>query len=72
MIGAEGTLGFIAEAILETIPDMPLKYTGLLVFSSIHSACGAIVPLRDAGAATIELMDSASLRSVEKKAGNGG
>jgi D-lactate dehydrogenase len=49
MIGAEGTLGFIAEAVLETIPDMPLKYTGLLVFSSIHSACGAIVPLREAG-----------------------
>ena len=69
MIGAEGTLGFIAEAILETIPDMPLKYTGLLVFSSIHSACGAIVPLRESGAATIELMDRASLRSVEKKPG---
>jgi D-lactate dehydrogenase len=69
MIVAEGTLGFIAEAILETIPDMPLKYTGLLVFSSIHSACGAIVPLREAGAATIELMDRASLMSVEKKPG---
>ena len=69
MIGAEGTLGFIAEAILETIPDLPLKYTGLLVFPSLHSACGAIVPLREAGAATIELMDRASLRSVEKKPG---
>lgn len=69
MIGAEGTLGFIAEAVLDTIPDLPLKYTGLLIFPSLHSACGAIVPLRDAGAAMIELMDRASLRSVEKKPG---
>jgi D-lactate dehydrogenase len=69
MIGAEGTLGFIAEAVLETIPDLPLKYTGLLVFPSLHSACGTIVALREAGAATIELMDRASLRSVEKRPG---
>jgi D-lactate dehydrogenase len=69
MIGAEGTLGFIAEAVLETIPDLPLKYTGLLVFPSLHSACGTIVALREAGAATLELMDRASLRSVEKRPG---
>jgi D-lactate dehydrogenase len=69
LIGAEGTLGFIAEAVLETIPDLPLKYTGLLVFPSLHSACGTIVTLREAGAATIELMDRASLRSVEMKPG---
>jgi D-lactate dehydrogenase len=69
MIGAEGTLGFIAEAVLKTIPDLPLKYTGLLIFPSLHAACDAIMPLRDAGAATIELMDRASLRSVESKPG---
>lgn len=69
MIGAEGTLGFIAEAVLETVPDLPLKYTGLLVFPSIYSACEAIVSLREAGAAIIELMDRTSLRSAEKKPG---
>lgn len=69
LIGAEGTLAFIAEAVLETVPDLPVKYTGLLLFPDLHAACAAIVPLRDAGAAALELMDRASLRSVETKPG---
>jgi D-lactate dehydrogenase len=69
LIGAEGTLAFIAEAVLETVPDLPVKYTGLLLFPNLHAACAAIVPLRDAGAAALELMDRASLRSVETKPG---
>ena len=69
LIGAEGTLAFIAEAVLETVPDLPVKYTGLLLFPDLHAACAAIAPLRDAGAAALELMDRASLRSVESKPG---
>lgn len=69
LIGAEGTLAFIAEAVLETVADLPVKYTGLLLFPDIHTACAAIVPLRNAGAAALELMDRASLRSVEDKPG---
>ena len=69
LIGAEGTLAYIAEAVLETVPDLPVKYTGLLLFPDIHAACAAIEPLREAGAAALELMDRASLRSVEDKPG---
>jgi D-lactate dehydrogenase len=69
LIGAEGTLAFIAEAVLNTVPDLPVKYTGLLLFPDLYAACAAIVPLRDAGAAALELMDRASLRSVEDQAG---
>ncbi len=65
MIGSEGTLGFIADAVLRTIPDEPVKSTGLLFFPDVESACAAIGPLRDSGAATLELMDRASLRAVE-------
>jgi D-lactate dehydrogenase len=28
LIGSEGTLAFIAEAVLNTVPDLPVKYTG--------------------------------------------
>jgi D-lactate dehydrogenase len=66
MIGAEGTLGFIAQAVMKTVPDLPIKYTGLLIFSDLHRACEAILPLREAGAAALELMDRASLHSVEQ------
>jgi D-lactate dehydrogenase len=69
LIGSEGTLAFIAEAVLETVPDLPVKYTGLLLFPNLHAACEAIAPLRNAGAAALELMDRASLRSVEDKPG---
>jgi D-lactate dehydrogenase len=65
LIGAEGTLAFISEAVLDTIPDEPHKATSLLYFPDIYSACQAILPLKNAGAAMVELMDRASLRAVE-------
>lgn len=65
LVGAEGTLGFIAEAVLQTVPDYPLKTTALLYFPDIYAACSAIVPLTASGAEAVELMDRASLRSVE-------
>lgn len=64
LIGSEGTLAFIAEAVLNTVPSLPVKYTGLLLFSDLYSACAAIVALRTAGAKAVELMDNVSLRSV--------
>src|SRR5512137_2480176 len=69
LIGSEGTLAFIAEAVLNTVPDLPVKYTGLLLFPSIHAACAAIAPLRHADAKALELMDRASLRSVQDQPG---
>jgi D-lactate dehydrogenase len=69
LIGSEGTLAFIAEAVLDTVPDLPVKYTGLLLFPDLYAASASIVPLREAGAKALEIMDRASLRSVENQAG---
>jgi len=69
LIGSEGTLAFIAEAVLDTVPVLPFKSTGLLFFPDIHAACAAIAPFRDAGARALELMDSASLRAAAGKPG---
>ena len=70
MIGSEGTLAFIAEAVMNTVPDLPVKYTGLLLFPDLYAAaevdCSACA---QAGAKALEIMDRASLRSVEDKAG---
>jgi D-lactate dehydrogenase len=65
MIGGEGTLGFIAEAVMNTIPDKPLKSAALLFFESPRSACDAIPALKGSGAAALEFMDRAALRSIE-------
>ncbi|HTE25240.1 MAG TPA: FAD-binding and (Fe-S)-binding domain-containing protein [Flavitalea sp.] len=69
LIGAEGTLAFIAEAVLETVPDYPYKSTALLYFPNIYAACQAIVPLTNAGAMMVELMDRASLHAIENMEG---
>jgi len=65
LVGAEGTLGFISEAVLDTVPDYPYKATGILFYKDIFAACAAIMPFATAGAKAIELMDRASLKSVE-------
>ncbi len=69
LIGSEGTLAFISEAVLNTVPELPVKYTGLLLFPDLYAASESIVPLRQAGAKALEIMDRASLRSVENQAG---
>ena len=44
LIGAEGTLGFIAEAVLETVPDYPAKSTALLYFPDIMPPVRPLCP----------------------------
>jgi D-lactate dehydrogenase len=63
MIGSEGTLGFVAEATLRTVPEPPARATGLLFFAELRTAGAAVAPLVEAGAAALEIMDAASLRS---------
>jgi D-lactate dehydrogenase len=65
LIGSEGTLGFIAEAVLHTLPDYNYKYTGQLYFKNTQDAADAIYPLQQSGARAAEIMDRPSLRSVE-------
>ncbi len=62
LIGSEGTLGFVAEATLRTLPLQPSIATALLVFDSLDAATATLVDLVATGATTIELMDAASLR----------
>jgi D-lactate dehydrogenase len=69
MIGSEGTLGFIAEAVLHTLPILDRKYTAQLYFETIQDAAAAIAPLETSGARAAEIMDRAALRSVEAAPG---
>jgi D-lactate dehydrogenase len=65
MIGSEGTLGFIAEGVLYTLPDYPRRYTGQLYFKNLQDAASAIAPIKESGARAVEIMDRAALRSVQ-------
>lgn len=65
LIGSEGTLGFIAEGVLNTLPDYTYKYTGQMYFKNIRDAAAAVYPIKMSGARAVEVMDRESLRSVE-------
>ncbi|HET7293443.1 MAG TPA: FAD-binding and (Fe-S)-binding domain-containing protein [Vicinamibacteria bacterium] len=71
MVGSEGTLGFIADATLRTVPDPPCRATALVVFDALVEAGAAVAPLAAAGAAALEILDSASLRSIQGELGLG-
>ncbi len=63
LVGSEGTLGFIDSVTLRTVPDATAKWTAFFVFNTLDEACADVERWRDIGAAAIELMDDASLRS---------
>ena len=62
IVGSEGTLGFVAEAVFRTIPLLTHVTTGLLVFEDLEAANTALPGLVETGAATLELMDALSLK----------
>jgi D-lactate dehydrogenase len=62
IVGSEGTLGFVAEAVFRTIPRPTHTVTGLLVFPDLETANAALPALVQTGAATLELMDALSLK----------
>ncbi len=69
MIGSEGTLGFIAEVTYHTVEEHPCKASALMIFPQIEHAATAAAILKEQPVAAVELMDRASMRSVENKAG---
>jgi D-lactate dehydrogenase len=61
LIGSEGTLGFIAEAVMETVP-LPARTTvSWLHFDGIESATDPVPALVEYGATAVELMVAPAL-----------
>ncbi len=61
LIGSEGTLGFIAEVMMETVP-LPSKTTvSWLHFDGIESATDPVTALVESGATAVELMVAPAL-----------
>jgi D-lactate dehydrogenase len=69
MVGSEGTLGFIAEVTYRTVEDHAHSASALILIPDIGEACRAATRLKAGPVSAVELMDRASLRSVEEKEG---
>ncbi|MEV0215422.1 FAD-binding and (Fe-S)-binding domain-containing protein [Micromonospora sp. NPDC050695] len=66
MIGSEGTLGFVAEAVFRTVEIHQHAATGLLILPGLSAATDALPALLAAGARTAELLDAAALRVSQR------
>jgi D-lactate dehydrogenase len=64
-VGSEGTLAFVAEAVLRTVPVHRHAATGLLVFGNLREAMASMPALVAAGPAAVELLDAVALRVAQ-------
>ena len=65
LVGAEGTLAFLAEVELETFVVKQHKLASLLMFDSLNQANESLVQIINQKPAAIELMDVTSLRALQ-------
>jgi D-lactate dehydrogenase len=61
VVGSEGTLAFIAEAVLETVPVPPRTTISWLHFADVETASEPVDALVAAGATAVELMGAPAL-----------
>ena len=61
VVGSEGTLAFIAEAVFETVPLLPRTTTTWVHFADIDTATDPVPALVAAGASAVELMVAPAL-----------
>jgi D-lactate dehydrogenase len=61
IVGSEGTLAFVAEAVLDTVPLARHTTVALALFDDIDAAADAVGPLVAAGASATELMVAPTL-----------
>ena len=65
-VGSEGTLGYLAEVTLRTLPVRPHAATALLVLDTIGAATEALPTVTGTSAVAVELMDAAALRVARR------
>jgi glycolate oxidase len=71
IVGSEGTLAIVTEAVLRLVPKPIARATLTASFATIGEACAAVTELlrRRAVPAAIELIDGDSLRAIEARRG---
>jgi D-lactate dehydrogenase len=61
LVGSEGTLAFLAEAVFETVPVPPVTTTAWVHFPGIDAAIAPVTDLVESGATAVELMVAPAL-----------
>lgn len=66
LVGSEGTLAFIAEVVMDTIPLPRFNSVAFLIFPSIDSAIEVVPSLVEKGASAVELMVAPALTAASQ------
>ena len=64
LVGSEGTLAFISEVTMKTLPMAPLHADAMIYFTDIAEAARAVIALKSQKVSAVELLDKRSLASV--------
>ena len=64
MVGSEGTLAFISEVTMSTLPSAPLEADAMVYFKDMAEACRAVIALKNLPVSAAEMLDRRSLASV--------
>ncbi len=64
LVGSEGTLAFLSEVTMRTLPVAPYKSCAMIYFTDIRQAAKAVVAMRDVNVSAAELLDKRSLAAV--------
>lgn len=64
MVGSEGTLGFVSEVSLDTVPDWSFRASAMVGFDSLTHCARTVAQLKTAPVDAVELLDSRAVRSV--------
>lgn len=67
MVGSEGTLAFLSEAVLKTTTDYPYKASAMAYLANMHLACETVKKLKSSPVSAAEFFDRKAIRSVEDK-----
>lgn len=69
MVGAEGSLAFMSEVVMNTVVRQPCRASSMVYFPDIVTACEAVVALKKSPVHSAELLDRLALAAVENKQG---
>jgi D-lactate dehydrogenase len=64
LVGSEGTLAFLSEVTMKTLPIAPYKASAMIYFPDIVTAAKAVVAMKANEISAAELLDKRSLTSV--------
>ena len=64
LVGSEGTLAFVSEVTMKTLPVAPLQANAMIYFKDMSEAARAVISMKDLNVSAAEMLDRRSLASV--------